>query len=221
MGTFNSPPPPDITLTQLDSTFLLFDKHDDPSGSGGNFPSEQFSNLVGTTFASAKIYLVVTNSPTIAAATEFAVFSSTALTWVFPASEVAPSSAITLVGTVDQYFAGSADTILNPGPISGTRNSIKLESTSPPAPPLIPLLTSVIVGGKPGVEFDYPTAAAGTVSFALDESCTLLDEPSWSPVTSTPSVVGDNGTTQRIRMLHPDLLTSAPKRYFRVTVTAL
>ncbi|MDA0768271.1 MAG: hypothetical protein O3A87_11735 [Verrucomicrobia bacterium] len=221
IGTFAAVPPGNITLGELNSTFSTFQTHPSQSNSKGSFPSVMFSAPLGTTFPGAKIYLVVTDTPTIAAATRFAVFSSTHPSWTFPANDFpAPPSNITLAAPVDQFYAGSADTIDNPGGIAGTFNSIKLEPTAT-APPLIPLLISVIVGDKPGVEFDYPTAADGTVSFALDESCTLLDEPSWSPVTSTPSVVSDNGTTQRICMLHPDLLTSAPKRYFRVTVTAL
>ena len=126
-GTFGSPPSVGIGISDVLANFNVFDALDTASGSAGNFAAGSLTGDVEPTFASGKIYLVVVNTASIATATEFAVFSSTDSSWTFPANDTSATPAnITLVGTVDQYFAGSADTITTPGGIPGTFNSIQL-----------------------------------------------------------------------------------------------
>ena len=76
--------------------------------------------------------------------------------------------------------------------------------------------------GRPGIEFEFPTSQAGTVSFVLEESQggTLLEDD-WIDVDASPLVLSDDGITQTIRIIHPELVSSEPKRFFRLVGTSL
>jgi hypothetical protein len=144
-GTFSSPPALGSTsIEDVLSNFLLFDTYETSSGSGGNFPAGQFSGTVGSTFASAKIYLVVADSSSLPSATQ-SVFSSTNSTWIFPGNdgEGTPSS-ISLPGNVDQYYAGLPDSIENPGTVTGMRNSIQMAAIPEPQGLLLLALASLM-----------------------------------------------------------------------------
>ena len=115
-------------------------------------------------------------------------------------------------------FAGSND-YLDPdgdGP-RDTFDSIQLVPVAEPEPLVLPPVCFVTSGGRPGIEFEFPTAQAGNFSFVLQESegATLL-EGDWIDVAASPTVVSDDGTTQVIQIIHPAVLTSTPKRFFRL-----
>ena len=82
---------------------------------------------------------------------------------------------------------------------------------------MLPPVCFVVSEGRPGVEFEFPTSQAGDFSFVLEESegATLLGD-SWIDVQASPTVVSDDGTTQVIQIIHPEPLTSASRRFFRL-----
>ncbi|MDA0768270.1 MAG: PEP-CTERM sorting domain-containing protein [Verrucomicrobia bacterium] len=141
-GTFNSAP--SIGSTSLEDVlndFLTFDEYGTTSGSPGSFNAGSFEGNVTPTFSSGKIYLVVVNASTIAAATEFAVFSSTDGSWTFPGNDTtAPPSGITLAGTVDQYYAGTPGTFQNPGGAPFDADSIQFAAIPEPSSLLLLVL---------------------------------------------------------------------------------
>ncbi|MGJ8725797.1 MAG: hypothetical protein ACSHYB_14650 [Roseibacillus sp.] len=212
-GTYASLPDEAATNAELLADFTLFGSlSTNPSGASGFFSAGQFSGDLGG-LPSSKIYLLVTDSLNISTATQFAVFSSSLSSWTFPVSELDASVSISLPA-VDQYFAGSPDT-LSAG--NDVFNSIQLTAVAEPEPLVLPSVCFVISAGRPGIEFEFPTAQAGQVQFVLQESegDTLL-ESDWIDVVASPSVVSDDGTTQVIRIVHPALLSSDTQRFFRL-----
>lgn len=221
LGTFASVPELDISMADVLTNFQQFAGLDsNPSTPAGFFSDSTFTGLLSD-FESSHIYTLVVDTADPALATEYCVFSSSLSNWTFQASELDLSPSI-LLTEVDQYFAGVSDTIENPDGIPGTFKSIQLASVGPPEPPILPEIRHVIVSGQPGIEFDFPTADAGTVEFILQESVgdTLL-EPSWTDVVATPSVISDDGTTQVIQILYPGLVSEDTEQFLRLKGTSL
>ena len=213
-GTYASPPSGTATIEELVSGFVSFGQlSNNPSDENGFFAQGTFSGDLSD-LPSSKIYLLASDTLDISNATQVAIVSSSSTSWTFPSSEIDPSVNISL-SSVDQYFAGTPNVLEAQG---SDFNSIQLTVVEEPEPLVLPPICFVVSGGRPGVEFEFPTAQAGEVEFVLQESIgdTLL-EMDWSDVQASPSVESDDGTTQVIRIIHPDLLTSDTERFFRLT----
>lgn len=214
-GTFATPPSGALSLADVMNGFTVFDQLDQASNSAGFFSPSEFSNPLGS-FANARLYLVVVDTATIAGASMFTVFRNDSPSWTFPSSDLGTST-ISLSATLDQFFAGTPDTITDPGGASGTFPSIQLERIRPAL--TAPDVRAVIVSGHPGIEFEYPSDRALSVTFTLQASDTLQPD-SFADVAATPVVLGDNGTTRLIRILHPSPASTRPTCFLRLRVTA-
>lgn len=148
-GTFSTPPSVGLSINDVLSNFDTFDALDGLSLDSGFFVADAFSGDVEPDFSTDKIYLVITDTSSIATATEFAVISSSDTSWAFPLNDTSASTAsITLAGFVDEVYAGSPDTISNPGGIPGNFNTIQLEVIPEPSASILLILASVLFSSR-------------------------------------------------------------------------
>ena len=231
VGAYDGVLDSEVSYNQILSHFVVFSSDKAVSGPFGNFPTTSFTGSVVPSggafdFRNQQIYVLVTNSDSIATASELAFFTADSLfNWVFPLVDnpgLEPGSDTTdiILSQQNLLFVGRNDTLelAQPG-AQGVFDSIQLEETVGPEPLVIPDVQFVIAGGRPGIEFEFPTSQAGTVTFVLQESQddTLL-ESDWVDVAASPMVVSDDGTTQVIQIIHPALLSTDSERFFRLQV---
>ena len=230
VGAFDGDPNGVTDIAVLLSQFRPFGSDVAVSGSFGNFPNSQFTGNVVPTggsfdFRGQQIYVLVIDSDSIAGATELAFFTADSFAnWTFPTIDDgginpnADDSTNIVLNQQNNRFAGNNDSLDPDGPGDfGTFDSIQLIPIPEPVPLVLPLACFVVFDGRPGIEFEFPTAQAGNFTFVLEESegGTLLED-SWIDVAASPTVVSDDGTTQVIQIIHPASLTSAPRRFFRL-----
>lgn len=229
IGAYDGDPSGVSDIAVILSQFRRFGTDAGVSGSFGNFSTTQFmGNVVpsggGFDFRGLQIYALVIDSTSVDDATELALFSADALAnWFFPNVDnpgITPGSDSTdiVLNQVNRVLIGNNDTLDPDGPGgAGIFNSVQLTAVTELEPLVLPSVCFVVSGGRPGIEFEFPTSQAGEVSFVLQESDgdTLLEED-WIDVAASPTVVSDNGTTQVIRIIHPALLTSESQRFFRL-----
>lgn len=223
-GAFETAPPVGISFSEIVSNFEIFAPlNTNPSTGFGFFMNGAFEGTLTTPdfdFASEQIYVLALDTASLETATEFALLTSD--TWTFQSSNIDPTIPLVdlpEVDTLGELLAGTFDT----ADIGGTIfTSIQLTAIGPLDPPVLPEIRHVIVSGQPGIEFEFPSADASTVSFVLQESVgdTLL-EPDWVDVAASPTVINDDGTTQTIQILHPDLVTDDSELFFRLVGTSL
>ena len=88
-----------------------------------------------------------------------------------------------------------------------------------PEPLVAPAIRFIISEGRPGIEFEFPSEQSGDVSFVLQEAQDALFLPEdGSDVDASPAVVSDDLLNQVIQIIHPELLSSAPRRFLRLEV---
>ena len=230
IGAFDGTVSAELELDDILLSFEVFGSVSATSGPLGNFPTTNFTGNVipsggSFDFRNLRIFVLVVDTDSISEANEFAFFTaSSQANWFFPNFDDAdlfnPSANRTdiILNEQNDVLVGRNDTLDPDG--AGALDSfasIQLFEVEESVPLVIPAVCFVVSNGRPGIEFEFPTAQAGTVDFVLEESQgdTLLEED-WIEVQASPSVVSDDGTTQTIRIIHPQLISSDSRRFFRL-----